>query len=181
MGFHFKIGQSVALIDEAISGKIVKIEQEEVYIQTDDGFEMSVFKHEIVPDNDLEVNFNSDFELQKEEKSAEYKRKKKPTNRKKGVVPPMEVDLHIHQLTANERGMSAHDKLNLQIDVARSRLEFAISKRIQRVVFIHGIGEGVLKAELEYLFSRYEQVKFYDADYQKYGLGATEVYIYQNF
>ena len=47
-------------------------------------------------------------------------------------------------------------------------------------VFIHGVGEGVLKLELEYLFSRYDNVKFYDADYQKYGLGATEVYIYQN-
>ena len=92
----------------------------------------------------------------------------------------MEVDLHIHQLTANERGMSAYDKLNLQLDVARSKLEFAISKRIQRIVFIHGVGEGVLRAELEYLFSRYEQIKFYDADFQKYGLGATEVYIYQN-
>jgi hypothetical protein len=48
------------------------------------------------------------------------------------------------------------------------------------VVFIHGVGEGVLKIELEYLFRRYENVKYYDADYQKYGLGATEVYILQN-
>ena len=181
MGFHFKIGQSVALIDEAINGKIVKIDGEQVYIQTDDGFEIIVFKHEIVPDEDIDVNFNSDFEKYKEEKNVEYERKKKPTIHSKGVVPPMEVDLHIHQLTSNERGMSPHDKLNLQIDVARSRLEFAITKRLQRIVFIHGIGEGVLKAELEFLFSRYEQVKFYDADYQKYGLGATEVYIYQNF
>jgi hypothetical protein len=47
-------------------------------------------------------------------------------------------------------------------------------------VFIHGVGEGVLKLELEYLFGRYNNVKFYDADYKKYGLGATEVYIYQN-
>jgi hypothetical protein len=47
-------------------------------------------------------------------------------------------------------------------------------------VFIHGIGEGVLKLELDYLFGRYNYVKFYDADYKQYGLGATEVYIYQN-
>jgi hypothetical protein len=48
------------------------------------------------------------------------------------------------------------------------------------VVFIHGVGEGILKIELDYLFGRYNNVKFYDANYQKYGLGATEVYIYQN-
>ncbi|MFY7731354.1 MAG: DNA mismatch repair protein MutS, partial [Flavobacterium sp.] len=31
-----------------------------------------------------------------------------------------------------------------------------------------------------YLLGRYEQVTFGDANYQKYGLGATEVYIKQN-
>ena len=76
--------------------------------------------------------------------------------------------------------MANHDMLTLQLDTAKRQLEFAIRKRIQKVVFIHGVGEGVLKIELDYLFGRYGNVKFYDADYQKYGLGATEVYIYQN-
>jgi dsDNA-specific endonuclease/ATPase MutS2 len=92
----------------------------------------------------------------------------------------MEVDLHIHQLTNSTRGMSKHDMLSLQLDTAKRQLEFAIKKRIQRIVFIHGVGEGVLRLELEYLFKRYDNVKYYDANYQKYGLGATEVYIYQN-
>mgnify|MGYP001799866207 CR=1 FL=1 len=69
--------------------------------------------------------------------------------------------------------------LNLQLEPAKRQLEFAMSKRIQKVVFIHGVGAGVLKEELKYLFKRYP-LEFYDADYQKYGLGATEVYIYQN-
>jgi len=42
------------------------------------------------------------------------------------------------------------------------------------------VGEGILKEELQYLFGRYENLKYYDADYQKYGMGATEVYILQN-
>jgi dsDNA-specific endonuclease/ATPase MutS2 len=92
----------------------------------------------------------------------------------------MEVDLHIHQLVKSSKGMSNYDMLNIQLDTAKRQLDFAISKRIQKVVFIHGVGEGVLKEELRYLFNRYDNVKFYDADYQKYGLGATEVYIYQN-
>ena len=41
--------------------------------------------------------------------------------------------------------------------------------------------DDVIKEELGYLFRKYDNVKFYDADYQKYGLGATEVYIFQNF
>ena len=92
----------------------------------------------------------------------------------------MEVDLHIEKLLPSKKGLSNHDILTKQLDTARGQLEFAIRKRIQKIVFIHGVGEGVLKAELEYLFSRYENVKFYDANYQRYGLGATEVYIFQN-
>ena len=52
-------------------------------------------------------------------------------------------------------------------------------KQIQKVVFIHGVGEGVLKSELHFLFKKYS-IQSYDASYQKYGQGATEVYINQN-
>ena len=69
--------------------------------------------------------------------------------------------------------------LTLQLETARRQLEFAIAQRIQRVVFIHGVGEGVLRTELEFLLGRYSNVTFYDAEYAKYGVGATEVYIYQ--
>ena len=78
----------------------------------------------------------------------------------------MEVDLHINQLVKSPKGLSNHEMLNLQLDTARHKLEFAMSKRIQKVVFIHGVGEGVLKMELEYLLGRYGNIKYYDADYQ---------------
>jgi dsDNA-specific endonuclease/ATPase MutS2 len=76
--------------------------------------------------------------------------------------------------------MSNYEMLNLQLDTAKRQLEFAIRKRIQKVVFIHGVGEGVLREELYTLFRRYDNLKYYDAEYQKYGHGATEVYIFQN-
>ena len=70
--------------------------------------------------------------------------------------------------------------LNLQLDIAKRQLEFAIKKRISIVVFIHGVGKGVLRQELETLLRRYDNVTFYDADYKTYGLGATEVRLFQN-
>ena len=91
----------------------------------------------------------------------------------------MEVDLHIHKLTGATR-LSNFDMLTIQLDTAKRQLDFAIKKRIPRVVFIHGVGEGVLKIELEYLFKRYDNVKYSEADPRKYGSGATEVYILQN-
>ena len=92
----------------------------------------------------------------------------------------MEVDLHINQLVKSSRGMTNYEMLNLQLQTAKRQLEFAIHKRVQRIVFIHGVGEGVLRQELETLFRRYDNLTYYDANYQKYGLGATEVYIHQN-
>ena len=92
----------------------------------------------------------------------------------------MEVDLHIHKLVNSTKGMTNHDILTLQLDTARRQLEFAISKRILKVIFIHGVGAGVLKLELEYLFGRYSNIEYYDASYKKYGVGATEVRIFQS-
>ena len=114
-----------------------------------------------------------------EKKSEPYKKVSR-VKRKERTLPPMEVDLHIHQLVPKTKGMNNYDMLTVQIDTAKRQLEFAIKKRIQRVVFIHGIGAGVLKAELEYLFRQYGNLEYNDADYQKYGRGATEVYIFQN-
>ena len=76
--------------------------------------------------------------------------------------------------------MDPFDILNLQLDTAKRQLDFAISKRIQRVVFIHGVGQGVLKTELGFLLKKYSGIRHYEADFQKYGWGATEVYLYQN-
>ena len=77
------------------------------------------------------------------------------------------------------RKLATHEILDLQVETARRQLEFALRKRIQRLVFIHGVGEGVLREELHTLFRRFEGLRYEDADYAAYGYGATEVYIPQ--
>ena len=123
---------------------------------------------------------SEDFNNQTTEKEIPKRRRRPAPKPKERNAPKMEVDLHINQLVPSTRGMSNYDMLNIQIETAKRQLDFAMQKRIQKIVFIHGVGEGVLKEELYSLFRRYENVNYYDADYQKYGLGATEVYIYQN-
>ncbi len=179
----FEIGDKVELLDDDLSGTVQEVSGDEILIKSSEGFMMNFSASELVKiDSEIEDLDIDNFDI--EEVIQDKKPPKKPkSNRSKPKdrnVPPMEVDLHINQLVSHSKGMSNHDMLNLQLDTARHKLEFAIRKRIQRVVFIHGVGEGVLKMELEYLLGRYANVKFYDADYQKYGLGATEVYILQN-
>ena len=182
---NFKVGDKVLVLDEAISGKVSKIVSNTIFILTGDGFELEFQPHELLVQNEttpIKSHFYTDKSLNEiiSEKEHITKHKSIKIKPKERNQPTMEVDLHIHQLTDRDRQMSNYEMLDLQLQTAKRQLEFAINKRIQKIVFIHGVGEGVLKAELETLFGRYETVKHYDADYQKYGLGATEVYIYQN-
>jgi dsDNA-specific endonuclease/ATPase MutS2 len=176
-----KKGDTVSAIDEPITGVITSVEGEEVFIETEDGFPMRFQKNEIIVEGSLlkKHAHKGNIEAILSEKEVFRKKKKKTVKPKERNSPPMEVDLHIHKLTDATR-LSNYDMLTIQLDTAKRQLEFAIKKKIPRVVFIHGIGEGVLKTELEYLFRRYEAVKYYEADPRKYGSGATEVYIMQN-
>ncbi|TMM53928.1 DNA mismatch repair protein MutS [Maribacter algarum] len=176
----FQIGDSVETIDDIIKGVVVGIKGLEITIETDEGFPMEYSASDLVKVTGSFKVSNYEIAQIKPEKEIPKKKKSSAVKSKERNAPKMEVDLHLHQITNSERGMNNYDKLNLQLETAKRQLEFAIRKRIQKVVFIHGVGEGVLKEELKYLFGRYENVKYYDADYQKYGLGATEVYIYQN-
>ena len=60
----------------------------------------------------------------------------------------IEVDLHIGELLDDTRGMSNSEILNYQLDKFREVMEQYKNKREQRIVFIHGKGDGVLRKAL---------------------------------
>ncbi|MBC7607305.1 MAG: DNA mismatch repair protein MutS [Burkholderiales bacterium] len=179
----FNIGDKVSVLDDAINGTVFSINSDQITIETNDGFMMTYFVKELIKNNvtsELDKNirsFNSQqIQQQKEiEKPRSFIKEKKT----KGEIPPPEFDLHIEKLVKNFRGMSNYEILTLQGETAKRHIEFAIKNRIPKIVFIHGVGEGILKSELDFLLGRYENVSFQDANYQKYGIGATEVYIRQ--
>ncbi|MEP5341872.1 MAG: DNA mismatch repair protein MutS [Algibacter sp.] len=181
----FKVGDNVMVLDENLSGVINKIVGNTISLETEDGFLLNFNSEELVLNSGervlhTEVFRKSGINQVLSEKEQPKRKSQKKIRAKDRFEPTMEVDLHIHQLIKSYKGMSNHEILTLQLDTARYKLDWAIKKRIQKIVFIHGVGEGVLKIELDYLFARYNNVKFYDANYQKYGLGATEIYIIQN-
>ncbi|WP_422104257.1 Smr/MutS family protein [Winogradskyella sp.] len=179
-----KLGDMVETIDDAISGRVKSISKDAVTLETADGFEFQFSEDElmvITPKNTLErAIYDVDIEAVKKEKETVKRKAAVSLKPKERHIPKFEVDLHIHKLTDSTKGMTNFDILNLQLDTARRQLEFAIKKRIPKMVFIHGVGEGVLRQELETLLGRYNNLKFYDADYKTYGIGATEVRIFQN-
>lgn len=177
-------GDKVTVLDEAVNGTVLSIKNNEITIETEDGFELTYFVNELVKiQNSSDLNFgigshNLSQVLKDKEipKPRSFVKEKKQKDER--AVP--EFDLHIEKLVTNKRGMSNYDILTLQSETAKRHIEFAIKNRIPKIVFIHGVGEGVLKSELDFLLGRYDEIVFQDADYQKYGLGATEVYIKQN-
>ena len=178
-----KIGDTVMIIDDNVEGHIVSFDNNTVLVETLERFQIPFQKHELVvlenpiPDQEFFTDNISEVLKKKANTKNKNSQRQKPKQR---VKPVMEVDLHIHQLVSSQKGLSNYDMLEIQLATAKRQLEFAMKKQIQRVVFIHGIGAGVLRRELEYLLKRYDAVSFEDANFQKYGRGATEIYIHQS-
>ncbi|BDU25584.1 Smr/MutS family protein [Flavobacterium sp. GSB-24] len=177
-------GDKVSVLDEVINGTVVSVKNNEVLIETEDGFMMTFFVNELIKIQDSSDLMNSikriDLDQVSKEKTELKPRSFVKEKKEKRDVGVPEFDLHIEKLVPNKRGMSNYDILTLQTETAKRHIEFAIRNRIPKIVFIHGVGEGILKAELDFLLGRYDGIDFQDANYQKYGLGATEVYFRQN-
>ena len=93
---------------------------------------------------------------------------------------PVVVDLHIHELLDSTAGLSNSDMLNYQLDKFRETLDAYKNTIGQKIIFIHGKGEGVLrKAILNELHTKYRQHDYQDASFREYGFGATQVTIRQ--
>lgn len=177
---NFSIGERVEVLDEAISGMVQKVEGDQVTLITDQGFPMQYNARELIRMGGNIPVSNHQVNQVKKEKELPRRKAAPRIKPKERQAPRMEVDLHIDKLLPSTKGMNNFDMLNIQLETAKRQLEFAIRNKIQRVVFIHGVGEGILKEELHYLFGKYDNLNYSDADYQKYGLGATEVYVLQN-
>lgn len=179
----FSIGDQVAVLDADMKGVVLKVSDNQIIIETEDGFQMDFTPKELVKiaREQGELSKFSDIHMEQmlKEKQIENPKRSFQKMPKVDKMPAMEVDLHIHQLISSTKGMSNYEILSLQLDEAERKIQFAKSKRIQRVVFIHGVGEGVLQQALYELFQKYN-VNYYAASFQKYGMGATEIYIYQN-
>jgi len=171
-------GDKVSVLDDAIDGIVVAIHGNEVTIETLDGFTLTFKSDELIKiESSLTFNFNKNNVIsEKEVAKPNYSNKEKKSKKE---VPVPEFDLHIEKLVKNYKAMSNYEILTLQTETAKKHIEFAMRNRIPKIVLIHGVGDGVLKSEIDFMLGRYDTIIFQDANYQKYGLGATEVYFKQ--
>ena len=127
-----------------------------------------------VRDRDLAKELSQKYRTESDKKK---KATSSPSPFKK--LPLIEVDLHIGELTDTLSGMEPKDMLEMQLEEVRKTMR-EHSKRVgQKIVFIHGKGEGVLrKAVLDLLKKEYPKAELQDASFREYGFGATLVTVH---
>lgn len=185
-----KIGTKVRFLNEVGGGVVVKILSNfKVVVENEDGFDVEYFIKDLV-----DVKSASDYKLDglehnlsvqekiasesKEKQLENFYQKTKSLNR---IETPeeIEVDLHIEELIDTHHGMSNSQILDVQMANFKRELNIAIRKKVQRLIIIHGVGEGVLKSAIrQELYDCYPSIEHHDASYRKYGYGATEILIY---
>ncbi len=88
------------------------------------------------------------------------------------------VDLHADEVLETTAGMNSADILHYQMDIFKKTMDEYRKKKGQKIVFIHGKGEGVLRQTIVHeLNYRYKSCTYQDASFQEYGYGATQVTI----
>ena len=113
-------------------------------------------------------------QMYKDEKIIAHEGKKKRQKDDGTLV----IDLHADELLETTAGMNAADILHYQLDVFKKTMDENKKKKGQKIVFIHGKGEGVLRHALVHeLNYRYKLCTYQDASFQEYGYGATQVTI----
>lgn len=113
-------------------------------------------------------------QMYKDEKIIAHEGKKKRLKDDGTLV----IDLHADELLETTAGMNAADILHYQLDVFKKTMDENKKKKGQKIVFIHGKGEGVLRHALVHeLNYRYKSCTYQDASFQEYGYGAMQVTI----
>lgn len=120
-----------------------------------------------------------EIERAMKEKLREERPNKQPIQKKAMKQSDLiEVDLHIEELLETTAGMDNAAILTVQMDEFNNVMQAYGKNPGQKIVFIHGKGEGVLrKSILDELKRKYKNCIWQDASFREYGFGATMVIV----
>ena len=159
-------GMRVTLMDSSDRGVIRRVKKDCVEIELDEGFIVPVdFKGFVV--NDLD----EDFRLRNSVGSS--RTKPVEDERPVSVGKAMEIDLHIEALPGG-LGVPKGQELPYQLEHFKGVMHSQLKHRGSRVIFVHGVGDGVLKKALR---DELDSTYALSCTWVPYGDGATAVTI----
>ena len=159
-------GMRVTLMDSSDRGVIRKVRKDCVEIELDYGFVVPVGFNEVVV-NDAE----EDFKLRHSVGST--KTKPVEEERPAPISKAVEIDLHIEALPGG-LGVPKGKELPYQLEHFKSVMRSQMKHRGSRVIFVHGVGDGVLKQAIR---TELDTTYALSCTWNPYGDGATAVTI----
>ena len=200
MSKEIKIGSEVKFLNDVGGGIVLEIFSDgTANVEGEDGFDMkynlselmlvseSITEQEEAYNNKLpdlakiiaqDVNEERQKLIQKDFE-IKYANVRATNQQRRGEH--MVIDLHIHELIDDQSGLQDRTKLDIQLNHFERMMRIAGEQRIKRVIFIHGVGQGVLRNQIRTrLDSYYPDCTVRDANPREYGAGATEVILGQS-
>jgi len=182
-----EIGKKVGFLREQGTAIILEIRGKKVLVEDSDGFERELLLEELI-----ELHFPEKV------KAPELRSTEEANEKLKGIVPTRkeqkakiskqnlgliewEIDLHIEELVDSISGLSNTEIVLKQMSFFKNKFQLAKNQRVNKLVVIHGVGEGVLRSEIRSFLQKQQAIEFEDADFRKYGNGATLVVFHPNW
>ena len=159
-------GMHVTLMDSNDRGVIKHIRKDCVEIELGYGFMVPVGFHDFI------VN---DAEEDRKLRQSVGPSKSKPATEEKPVFTnkAVEIDLHIEALPGG-LGVTKGQELPYQLEYIRRTLRSQLKHRGSRLIFVHGVGDGILKSAIR---EELDTVYAISCSWNPYGDGATAVTI----
>ena len=136
-----KVGQSIVLMDSNLRGKIIGIGKT-VRIELEDGLVIESGYGEFAVTDKAEIASLKDSKVKRRQTSNATKRSV-PVNPDGSLT----VDLHIEAIPGGT-SVPKGQQLQFQMDTFRRIIRDNANRRGMKITFIHGIGDGILKAAI---------------------------------
>lgn len=167
----YNIGDKVSVINDVISGQVIKLNGNHVVIEDEEGFQRSYKENQLVHQKKYRDYSLDDYHtehqiLQKltllKGGQKQLLSQVKKTNYKQELL---EIDLHIECLVDDYFHLTNFEIMQIQMRSCRMFVEKSVQLKANKVVLIHGKGEGVLRHEIYNYLDRLENRSHIHIDY----------------
>ena len=157
---NFKIGDKVKFIrsnDYGVVKSIISLEK--IQVEDSSKFLSIVNRSDLIKFDDQTDNLHAygNLESNKDSKNVSDDKKKVVAN-----LNVVKIDLHIEDVNADYLAMTNYEIVQSQIKECEKVLINSLNSKAQKLIIVHGIGEGVLKKEVHSLLERYK-LRFYES------------------
>lgn len=177
---RFLVGEKVVFLRESGGGIIRRIEGNKIYVEDETGFDRPFSESDIAKIHGTNYTIPEDESVIQQLADGNYFEKSNAATIYSTYKDYWEIDLHFEDLVDvyGENLRKQEDQALLkQMSVFKDFYYKARSKKVRKLIVIHGFGKGVLRDELHTFLRGQEGVDFLDAPYTEYGHGATQIEI----